>query len=282
VSGATPIAIGEIEAWLVRDGADRVPPEMILTGASPDELRALVEDDADADGQLPVAYNGLLIRSAGRLILVDSGLGWLSEAEGAGGELPAALRRLGVDPSAIGDVVISHGHPDHIAGLTTPNEAGEHVPAYPVARHWLWQDEWDHWTSETALARMPNELAGPARVSLPPLDRAGLVDLVHAEREVAPGVRILPAAGHTPGHVVVEIASGGETGVFVGDAIFHPVNAAAPGWGCVFDLDPGAAAATRWQLLDRAARDRSLVLGAHLASPGRIEAAGGGYRLVLQ
>ena len=282
MSDPAPITIGSIELWLLRDGVDRVPPEMILAGASPEALHALVQQAADADGQLPVAYNGLLIRSEGRLVLVDAGLGWLSEAEGVGGELPAAMGRLGIDPSAIGDVVISHGHSDHIAGLTTPNGAGVHVPVFPSARHWFWWTEWDHWTSETALAAMPGHLADPARASLPPLERAGLVELARTEQAVAPGVRILPAHGHTPGHAVVEIESNGETSLFVGDAIFHPLNVAAPHWSCVFDVDAAAAAATRRQLLDRAASDGSLVLGAHLAGPGRVEPGAGGYRLVLE
>jgi glyoxylase-like metal-dependent hydrolase (beta-lactamase superfamily II) len=275
-----PISIGAIDVHLLRDGTDRVPPEMILVGASPEEIAAAVRGHADADGQLPVAYNGLLIRSAGRLVLVDAGQGRLAESESTGGRLVDELHSLGIEPTAIDDVVVSHCHPDHIGGLTRPDADGRQVPLFGAARHLVWDDEWTWWTSEGALGSMPSFLADPARAALPPLDSAGLIEVATAEREVAPGVRIVPAPGHTPGHVVVAIESAGETAAYVGDAIFHIVNVLAPDWGCVFDIDSAAAVATRRRILEGAARDGSLVLAAHLAMPGRVEAVSGGYRLV--
>ena len=275
-----PILIGDIDVRILRDGADRVPPEMILVGAQPEEIARVVRGHVDGDGQLPVACNGVLIRSAGRLVLVDAGYGRLAESESTGGGLQDSLRRLGVEPTAIDDVVISHAHADHIGGLTEPGADGRQVPIYTAARHWFWRDEWSYWTSERTLASMPTFLADPARETLPPLADRGLVELATAEREVAPGVRIVPAPGHTPGHVIVAIESAGETAAYVGDTIFHAVNVLAPDRGCVFDVDSTTAAVTRRRILDAASRDGSLILAAHLGSPGRVEATGGGYRLV--
>jgi glyoxylase-like metal-dependent hydrolase (beta-lactamase superfamily II) len=68
-----------------------------------------------------------------------------------------------------------------------------------------------------------------------------------AEYEVAPGVLVTRTGGHTPGHSVVRLASGGDRLMFAGDAVFavgfeHPGGATAsnttprrrPASGCVF------------------------------------------------
>jgi glyoxylase-like metal-dependent hydrolase (beta-lactamase superfamily II) len=127
---------------------------------------------------------------------------------------------------------------------------------------------------------MPRSLADPARATLPPLAAAGLVELTTAERELAPGVRIHAAAGHTPGHVVVGIESAGERGLYVGDAIFHVANAIRPDWACVYDVDAIAAISTRRRLLEEASRDGRLVIAAHLETPGTVEAGSFGYRFL--
>ena len=274
------ISIGTIEIHLLRDGVDRVPPDMILVGAPDEEIAAAVHRHADADGQLAVTYDGLLIRTAGRLVLVDAGFGGWGDDEGVGGKLLGELGALNVLAREIDEVVISHGHADHIGGLTTLDSDRRHVPVFTAARHWLWQDEWTYWTSDGALSSMPSSLADPARQVLPPIAAAGLLALAMTEVEVAPGVWIQPAAGHTPGHAVVRVESGGQSAIYAGDAIFHAVNVASPDWGCVFDVDRDAAASSRRRLLESASRDHSVVLAAHLGSPGRVEPDGRGYRFL--
>ena len=274
------VSIGTIEVHLLRDGSDRVPAEMILGGASPEEMTATIAGHADADGQLAVAHNGVLVRSAGRVVLIDAGFGELSESEGAGGELLHALARLGMEPREIDDVVVTHAHADHIGGLTRGDGSGRQVPVFEAARHWFWRDEWMYWTAEAVLAAMPAYLADPARLRLPSISAAGLVNLVDAEQEVAEGVRIVSAPGHTPGHVVVAIESEGVRAMYLGDAIFHELNVVRPEWTCVFDVDPGAAVRTRRSLLDSASRDQILVLAAHLPRPGRVASRGTSYAFV--
>ena len=271
------LGVGAIEVSVLHDGHDTVPPEMVLAGAPEAELPALIDGHADADGQLPVACTGLLIQTDGRTVLVDAGYGEHAETPESGGSLGASLAALGVAPADVDDVIVSHGHADHIGGLALTAGGGP-APTFSRAAHWLWRSEWDHWTSETVLAGMPRYLADPARACLPPLGAAGLVKLVDREHEVARGVWILPAPGHTPGHAAVAIESAGEHALYVGDAVFHRLNVEHPAWGCVVDGDRDAAARTRHALLDRAAADGSLVLAAHLEHPGRIERRGTRFR----
>ena len=273
------LRIGAIEVTVLADGTDAVPPAMILDGMPAERSSAVVAGHLDADGLLPVACTGLLIRSAGRTVLVDAGYGDWAESEASGGRLGRSLAAAGVASMDVDEVIVSHGHVDHIGGLTH-DDRGARVPVYRAATHWWADREWAHWTAEDTLADLPGELADPARASLPPLAAAGLVRLFDREREIAPGVFVTPAPGHTPGHAVVAIVSDGQRAVAVGDAVFHPLNVTHPGWSCAFDVDPAAAVRSRLHLLDQVASDGSIVLGAHLAVAGRVERAPDGYRFV--
>jgi glyoxylase-like metal-dependent hydrolase (beta-lactamase superfamily II) len=127
---------------------------------------------------------------------------------------------------------------------------------------------------------LPDEFLVAARQSLLPLAAAGLVQQLDEDVEVLPGVRVLHAPGHTPGHAIVRIDSRGETAFYLGDAIAHPLNAEHPAWLCAFDLDPGQTIATRQRLLEEAVRSDASVMAFHLPDRVRVVRHGNGYRCV--
>jgi glyoxylase-like metal-dependent hydrolase (beta-lactamase superfamily II) len=174
-------------------------------------------------------------------------------------------------------VVISHGHPDHIGGLV---DAGKLT--FPGARHVIETHEWDCWTNEDQLARLPDDLTETARVVLPLLAEADVVDVVQGETEVVPGVHLVPAPGHTNGHSVVTVASGGQQAIFLADAVLDELYFTHPRWLSAVDMMPDETIATRIRLLDQAAQDSSLVLAYHVARIGQVERHSDGYRLVTQ
>jgi glyoxylase-like metal-dependent hydrolase (beta-lactamase superfamily II) len=111
------------------------------------------------------------------------------------------------------------------------------------------------------MATSVREHLAPARDRLRLLDRP---------TEVAAGILVFPAPGHTPGHAAVLVSSGRQQLLYVGDAIVHPAQFEHPDWVCAFDLDPAETVCTRKQLLERAAADRCLLAGFHL--PGGVGA----------
>ena len=83
-----------------------------------------------------------------------------------------------------------------------------------------------------------------------------------------PGVHIIPAPGHTPGHIALVISSVNEELLHVADAVLHPMHLENPAWRNAFDLNQDDAATTRRRLFDRAAADNAIVLAYHFPFPG--------------
>ena len=149
-------------------------------------------------GLVRLPYHPLLVRTAAGLALIDTGAGpGLAEQSGEPvGRLPEALAAAGVAADDVALVVLSHAHPDHIGGLTAGNGGGRRL-VFPRARHVIGRTEYEYWTS----GPVPGDFAWMgdlARQHLIPVGQAGLLDLVEGEQEVAPGIRVIPAPGHTP------------------------------------------------------------------------------------
>lgn len=266
--------VGALEVTIVSDGQLSLDPAHMFGPGQPEAWRQRVA--LNGQGKVPFSVNCVLVRSGERRILLDTGTGRddpiLMARYGEGcGRLAENLRALGVAPSEIDTIVVSHAHGDHVGGATEPRGDG-YVPAFPNAQYWLWRGEWEHWTTPQAMRQAPF-LAN----KLPPLAEHGRLELVDAEVEVAPGVRLIASPGHTPGHVCVALTSGAEMAVYTGDLLHHPAQFEHPEWSPAFDLLPGMSAGSRRRVLDEARRANALLLTAHLPTPGiaRPSARGG-------
>ncbi|MCG5217607.1 MBL fold metallo-hydrolase [Streptosporangium sp. KLBMP 9127] len=204
--------------------------------------------DFDADPWVLHFHCYLLRDRGGRLVLVDTGIGAADSPASSWAPVPGGLRgelaRVGVEPGQIETVVLTHLHSDHASGAV---EDG--VVAFPNARHVLQRAE-----IEVASGAVAQQIVRPLE------DRLQVVD---GEVEVLPGIRVIPAPGHTPGHQVVRV---GEL-VMTGDVVLHPVQLADPKVTYVYDDDPETAAATRIALLDELRAERGMIATAHFPDP---------------
>lgn len=262
-------------AWrLIADGELAYPRELIFANVAATELGA-----ARVGAQVITPYHALVVETAHRTILVDAGLGELAgDMGGTAGRLVAELRAHGFEPSDIDDVLVTHAHPDHVGGLTTHG-----APTFARARHHITEMELEFWLGpspedhlDPSMAEM---LVATARSTLNTLRKAGHLVPCAADVELVPGVRLIDAPGHTPGHVAVELDNGGDTLIYLGDVVLHELQLAHPEWVSAVDVDPAATIATRHTLLDRAVEDGALVTGFHLPATGRVARHGTGYRL---
>jgi glyoxylase-like metal-dependent hydrolase (beta-lactamase superfamily II) len=235
-------------------------------------------------GLLVVDMGGFVVRTPERTILVDAGIG-----NGKPRPNPvfdhrddpwfAALGRLGVAAEDVDTVVFTHLHVDHV-GFATRFDGTDWVPAFPNARYLTTAPELAHWTGAAAgadLARLGDYLAD----SILPLRAAGVLDLVEPDRRICDEVRLLPAAGHTPGNVCVDVVSQGRRAVFAGDMVHHALQLADPARSTDFCVHGGQASRARQALLRDVADRDVLLFPAHFpnSAPGRIVTdPAGGYR----
>jgi glyoxylase-like metal-dependent hydrolase (beta-lactamase superfamily II) len=267
--------VGDVECTALLDGTGQYPGQWLFSGAGEAELREKLAGMVTG-ANLTIPYTCLLIRAGGKTVLMDTGAANLMPTTG---ELPQRLAEQGVTADAIDLVVLTHGHPDHIAGAV--DAAGK--PAFPNAVYAMAKKEWEFWTAENVdLERMsvPEELkvvlASCARRSLPPL--RGQLKMIERETELARGVWAVPSPGHTPGHLCLLLESAKQQLLCLVDAVLHPLHLEQPSWQTVFDLDASEAAETRRKLLDRAAAERLQVIAYHFPFPGLGHVAGQGQR----
>jgi glyoxylase-like metal-dependent hydrolase (beta-lactamase superfamily II) len=200
----------------------------------------------------------------------------------AAGKLLANMEAAGIDKASITKVVFTHAHPDHIWGTL---DDFDESPNFPNASYVIAAAEWNFWTSDDAASKLPqdrqNFAPGAKRNLMRIKDR---IKTIRPDEDAASGLRAIDTAGHTAGHIAIEITSGRETILVVGDALAHPVIAFAhPDWRPAADHhDADQAVAVRKRLLDRLATDRTPIIGYHLPFPGRglVERVGSAYRYV--
>jgi glyoxylase-like metal-dependent hydrolase (beta-lactamase superfamily II) len=114
------------------------------------------------------------------------------------------------------------------------------APTFPRARYVTNEEGW-RWSQEATpphLTRVEPWMA--------PLARAGVLDTLDGEAEIAPGVTAFPTPGHLPGHMSLRLESGT---VVLGDVAVHPAQLAEPEWRYVDDEDGDRSVATRQALL---------------------------------
>lgn len=267
--------LGSATVTVLTDGALNFGPDL-FPGTAPEHITELLAQQ-NADG-IATNFNAVLIRNAGRTILCDAGPRELMGP--TSGFLPDALNEAGVTPAEVDTLFATHLHPDHIAGMITPQGAA----CFPNAELVVTQGEHAFWGNESVTQGLPAPLSDWAALARSVLaaykDR---LRIVTANAEIAPGLTAFPLAGHTPGHSGWRLDSGGVQLLHVGDIIHAPVlQAADPNIAIAFDMDADTARETRKRILDQAASDRALFTGGHFLHPAfyRAERQGTGYNLV--
>src|ERR1700738_4720324 len=214
------LKVGEIDVMVVSDGVLSLPGAMLGHNVDPAVRAAWLEDMFLPPDVLEWALNVVVVRSGGRTILIDAGMGVEFPDLPRAGRLAERLEAAGIDLASVTDVVLTHLHMDHVGGLLVD---GVRDRLRPDLRVHLAAAEAKFWESPDF-----------SRVSMPPgfpdaLRRAakrflseyhGQMRTFETEYEVAPGVVVRRIGGPTPRHSGVRLAAGGGGLAFAGAAVF--------------------------------------------------------------
>jgi glyoxylase-like metal-dependent hydrolase (beta-lactamase superfamily II) len=234
---------------------------------------------ADERNRIPLGLRCLLVETPDALVLIDTGVGnkesdkFLSiygiENAGTPTRLEDAMRDAGFAPEDVDIVIDTHLHFDHAGGNTYRDAEGEVQLSFPRARYVVQRGEWEyaHWDNERVRASyLPD--------NFDPVERAGRFDFVEGEREIIPGIRVVPTPGHVPHHQSVVISSDGETACFLADLIPTAAHLPLP-WIMGYDVEPLVTLESKRGILERARREDWLLVFQHDATVawGRLDPA---------
>ncbi|MEZ5816520.1 MAG: MBL fold metallo-hydrolase [Hyphomicrobiaceae bacterium] len=238
------------------------------------------------DGRVVMSFHSFVLRTGRHTILIDSCCGndkprpGREQFDTGKQDFIGGLAALGVAPEDVTHVMCTHLHWDHV-GWNTRLRDGQWVPTFPNARYVMAKREYDYWNGvyETSRDKPDNIHAMSFEDSVLPIMRAEKAVLVADDYELDHGISLEPCHGHSPGHVVVNVSSGDQKGVFIGDVIHHPMQILYPDLSCRADFDMDASRITRKALIEKHADAGTIVMPQHFATPscGRISRVGQGF-----
>lgn len=270
--------IGDIEVIALSDGTLPIPADKLLTNVRTGEVASRLAHTYQST-DVEASINTFLIKSGDRLIMVDAGTG---ELYGPNlNKLDASLKAAGYKPEQITDILITHIHTDHTGGLMDGRRM-----VFPNATVHVEHKELDYWLNPGHRKQAPESMKkyfDEASAKVQPYVDAGKVKPFSGATELFPGIRSIPAPGHTPGHTLYSLESQGQKLLFWGDLVHvAEVQLPRPDVTIAFDVDPKAAAATRKKVLADAVKSGYWIAGDHVSFPGvgHVQVDEDGYRWI--
>jgi glyoxylase-like metal-dependent hydrolase (beta-lactamase superfamily II) len=170
-------------------------------------------DYGQEDAPFTISYYFWLIRGNGRIILVDTGYAAdVAEVRGRTVLIDpiTALESLGISADYSGEIVLTHAHYDHIGNIR----------AFPKATFIMALSEFEFWAGPESQHVLYQSLTEYDEIeALSKLHSEGRLKLIEGDFEVAPGVRLLHTAGHTPGELMVSVETASGTILLASDAV---------------------------------------------------------------
>lgn len=275
------VRVGEIDVLVISDGVLPLPTQTMSTNATPAARAAWFKQMFLGPDAFDWALNVLVVRSGEQVILVDAGLGGQFPGFPRAGQFPKRLEAAGIALSSVTDIVITHMHMDHIGGLLVDEVKNKLRPDVRIHVAAIEVDFWasPDFTYTDMPAPVPDVLKATAQQFMALYQ--GNLHTFDDEHQVAPGVVAKLTGGHTPGHSVVYVTSGGERLTFAGDALF-PVAFEHPEWHNGFEHDPEESVRVRVRLMTEASASGELFVATHLPFPsvGRVVVDGEAFRWV--
>ena len=230
----------------------------------------LYPDFADSKGNLKALVQSFLVKSEGKIILIDTCNGNnkirsdLQEWGNLKTDFINRLRQTGIKETEIDIVICTHLHCDHV-GWNTKLENGSWIPTFTKAKYLFVREEFDYWKQKPEKEMKADKEAFADSVE--PIINEALAEIVESDYRVDGNIKLRSTIGHTPGHVSVSIESKGQKALISGDFIHHPIQFVYPFWTMDADVLPEEALKTRQRLFNELADKNILLIGSHFSNP---------------
>ena len=235
-SAVRVLDVDDVRLTYVVDGAMAFRPAAFFPSVPADHWGP---DEVDESGRVVMSAGGLLVERAGRLLLIDAGLGPVVGENPLGsadcGALPETLAALGHRPEDVEVLAFTHLHADH-----TGWAFADGAPVFPKARYLV----------------AAREVVGESPFT-------GRHTPIGDGDEVFPGVRALVTPGHSPGHTSYVITTATARVVAFGDAFHAPAQLARPDWGSGPDWDGALVPGARARLVEELEKPGTLGFATH-------------------
>lgn len=268
--------VGDVEVTALHDGEwAKAHDEAFIKGVSVDDTKKALVAAGEKDDSVHIPFNVMVANIGGKLIMFDAGTG--GQMAPTAGLLTANMAKAGIDPAKIATIAVTHFHPDHVFGLMTKDTNAQ---VYPNAEIVVAAAEYKFWMDPALIGKLPDgfkPLGQRLQATFPTWKN---VRQIEDGTEIAPGLRAVSTAGHTPGHTSFQLSSGGKVLYVLGDVSNIPaLFLRHPDWHVQFDSDGDLAEKTRRAMMDRAISEGAMVAGYHYPFPaaGTVTKDGGGY-----
>lgn len=173
-------------------------------------------------------------------------------------DLEEELRKKGITPEQVTDVILTHLHFDHCGYSTRKEEkTGELYPSFPNATHWVSRKQWENF-----LHPNPLEKDSYFMENMQAIADKGLLRLIDTDTKLCPDIELRIFDGHTPGQLVPYITTSEQTFVFAGDVI-PLVASVSPEWISAYDTYPVTSYQEKVRMLEEAAREGQVLIYCH-------------------
>ena len=275
------LTVGNVEITVLHDSEVALPFSRTLPDVPPEAWAPYQErypeaytKSVEGDDSLRVHFECYLVRSQGRTLVVDTGLGnaisnpsvVANIGGGVDGVLLSELEQAGFKAEDVDTVFLTHLHPDHVGWNVARSEGNESL-TFPNARYVANEADWAAFETPK-----DSQIFGYDwwAQTVAPLHRLGALDLIDGETEFTGELTATPTPGHTPGSMSLIVDSGGEKAFMMGDVFHGPAQVTETDWVFHYDMDPETAGETRRRMLDRAEQDNAAIAICHHSGFGRV------------
>ena len=223
---------------------------------------------ADENNLCTWAMRCLLVSEGNRLVLIDTGIGDKQDARffshyylHGDASLEKSLRHLGVHPTDITDVFLTHLHFDHCGGSVKYGSHGQYELTFPRAKYWTNQEHWNWATTPN-----PREKASFLEENILPLQEHGVLEFFDlSKKPLFPGFDFLTMDGHTDKQMLPKLQYKGQTLVFMADLLPSVGHLPIP-YVMGYDTRPLLTLQEKQAFLEEAVRENYILFFEHDAS----------------